>query len=46
MLNKKTKFKATWGVNIFVGRQKVGEKHFKTEKDLAYYLYKNDQVKD
>lgn len=41
-LNKQ-KYKVVWGVSIFEGKNKVGEKHFKTEKDLAYWLYKNDK---
>lgn len=46
---KKVKFKISWGVSIFDttkgGRplKKVGEQHFKTEKDMAYWLYRNEK---
>lgn len=38
------KYKLVYGVTIFSGKKKLGEKHFKTEKDMAYWLYKNSKL--
>ncbi len=38
------KWEFRWVAVTFQGRKKIDEKYFKTEKDLAYYLYKNNQL--
>ena len=35
--------KVSWGVSVFERNKKVDEIHFKTEKNMAYWLYKNDK---
>lgn len=39
----KNKYIFKFGVSIFEGKKKVDELQFKSEKDLAYYLYKNEK---
>lgn len=41
-MKEKVVWKRTWGVSIFEGKTKVDEKTFLTEKDMAYWLYKNE----
>jgi hypothetical protein len=38
------KDKLTWGISEFCGRNKVREIKFKTEKDMAYFLYKTEKI--
>jgi|WetSurMetagenome_2_1015567.scaffolds.fasta_scaffold51908_7 hypothetical protein len=44
MSKAKGKWKFEYGVAVFVGKKKVSEYKFKTEKDMAYWLYKNEVV--
>ena len=38
---KGEKWRAIWGVAIFVGKKKVQELSFKNEMEMVYWLYKN-----
>ena len=42
MNKQKKNWKIVWGATIFEGKKKVKEFKFKTEKDLVYWLYKNE----
>lgn len=45
-MKKKDKWQITWGVAIFQGKEKLKKITFKTEKDMAYWLYKNEKMED